>query len=55
MNSNETNAKVNTSTSLSNVIPISAVASAAKPQYCSKRLISSTKSRKKICKTWTTN
>ena len=36
MNNNKTNATSSTSTSLSNVIPMSAVASAAKPDHCNK-------------------
>ena len=42
MNSNELSIKVKTSTSLSNVLLISAVAAPAKPQHCSKRLVSCT-------------
>ena len=47
MNNHETNAKVNTSKALCNVMPISEVATPAKPQHYSKRLILSTESRKK--------
>ena len=46
-NNHETNAKVNASTSLCTVVPISTVATPAKPQHYSKRLILSTESRKK--------
>ena len=47
MNSHETSAKVNTSTALCNVIPIVAIATPVKPQHCSKRLMSSTESKRK--------
>ena len=45
MHINDTTAKVKTSMSLSNVIPISTVASPDKPQHCSKRLTLSTEYR----------
>ena len=42
MNSEETSSNVQTSISLYNTQPISAVAAPAKPQHCSKRLVSCT-------------
>ena len=50
MNNNKTNATSSTTTSLSNFTPMHAVASAAQPHHCNKRLLSSTESVKKCMK-----
>ena len=47
MNSHETSTNVNTSTALCNRMPISAIVTPAKPHHCSKRLMSSTESKRK--------
>ena len=47
MNSHETSEKVNTSAALCNVMPKSAIATPAQPHHYSKRLISSTESKRK--------
>lgn len=48
MNSTEASSNVQTSMSIPNVKPISIVSVPTKPQYCSKRLVSCTESKKNL-------